>query len=41
MTPLQLQREIILPIEETPIEEEYKPLPIYPIVEPTFDEITE
>lgn len=33
--------DLDIPIEEAPIEEEYKPLPIYPIVEPTIDEITE
>lgn len=33
--------EINIPTIETPIEEEYKPLPIYPIVELTIDEITE
>lgn len=29
--------DLDMPIEETPIEEEYKPLPIYPIVEPTVE----
>ena len=33
--------DLDMPIEEAPIEEEYKPLPVYPIVEPTIDEITE
>lgn len=29
--------DLDMPIEETPIEEEYKPLPIYPIVESTIE----
>lgn len=38
---VEINVEINIPTIETPIEEEYKPLPIYPIVEPTIDEITE